>query len=586
MPDLPIPTTQLHYADPAINDEAQRLPITAFVDRIHYPTLGCPALLTPERTLTVLLSLSAGEDPRAVSLALVDRHGQTGERPLAITGEPVSLGEGPEGKQGRRTLYQLSCSLEGHPSRLYDLRARTASGEETQPNAVRIYREITGDEKVVLCGDSQYNVTNAVCLERFIERINARDDIAWVALIGDVCDNSVQSEWSVIKRMISASPEPVESHYASEYRDTAGRLLPRLNKPLVLVPGNHDGMVAFENYGPGRPTDTYLGPDAGNAVAYDGLHHFRRSFGPLYHAFTWHKTRYACTNSFELDRHERLGFHAVVVNWGGWMRDEQLGWLREELGGASRAGMHKVVFSHHDPRGGALGRDLGYYSEMKRYTCDRGGVTSLSYLRYCAHHARTFQQEWMVRPEVPLADHPVRRLLQTLIDHGVWAVVMGHDNENWVESYLAGDTLLSTDPAVRTYPVSEGDEADPGLVKDAVDLLSDGALDDLAARLEGRSDADAILRLAVERLDAEGYFKPEVAYAPLEVQAWNLRAKAPIHFTHVDDVGAYKYTKEAHFADYGYVVAELHEGRPVRLQRFDLRDETPGPVVDLLEASE
>ena len=139
---------------------------------------------------------------------------------------------------------------------------------------------------------------------------------------------------------------------------------------------------------------------------------------------------------------------------------------------------------------------------------------------------------------------------------------------------------------MRTYPVSEGDEADPGLVKDAVDLLSDGALDDLAARLEGRSDADAILRLAIEKLDAEGYFEPEVAYAPLEVQAWNLRAKAPIHFTHVDDVGAYKYTKEAHFADYGYVVAELHEGRPVRLQRFDLRDETPGPVVDLLEASE
>ena len=49
MSKLPIPLAQLHYADPAINDEAQTLPIGRVVDCIHYPTLGCPALLTPEQ---------------------------------------------------------------------------------------------------------------------------------------------------------------------------------------------------------------------------------------------------------------------------------------------------------------------------------------------------------------------------------------------------------------------------------------------------------------------------------------------------------------------------------------------------------
>jgi hypothetical protein len=48
-------------------------------------------------------------------------------------------------------------------------------------------------------------------------------------------------------------------------------------------------------------------------------------------------------------------------------------------------------------------------------------------------------------------------------------------------------------------------------------------------------------------------------YAPGEVEAWGVRTEAPIHFIHVDDVGAYRHSKERHFARYGYVVAQLHE---------------------------
>lgn len=580
---LPIPTSQLHYADPAINDEAQSLPIVPFVDRIHHPTLGCPALLTPDRPLVVLLSLPEGEDPRAAELALVDRHGGGGERPLAITGDPVSLGLGPTGKSGRRELWQISCSLEGHAFRLHDLRVRAGGAQETQPNAVRVYERITGDEKVILCGDSQYHVANAVCLERFIERVNRRDDIAWVALIGDVCDNGVRGSFNMLKLALSAQAGPVHSYYADEYRDTAGRLLPKLNKPIVLVPGNHDGMVAFDYYRPGVASNAYLGPDPQNAVAYDGLHHYRRSFGPLYHAFTWHRTRYLCANSFELDRDERLGFHAVVANWGGWMRDEQMRWVEQELAGATEAGMHKVMLVHHDPRGGSKKRAHGYYSAMRRYGFDDVRNVVAEYARYLVGNALTWQQEWMARPGEPLSEHPVKRLLAALIQHRVWAVFMGHDNENWIESYLEGETLFATKPRVRDYPVDAGENVDPNLVLDAADLLDDGNLQALTERLAscGEGEAEAVIAKAIERLDAKGRFAPKASYAPDDVEAWNLRAKAPIHFTHVDDVGAYAYSRDAHFAKYGYVVAQLHEGRPVQIQQFDLRDETPGQVVDL-----
>jgi len=588
MSDIPIPAHQLHYADPAVNDEAQLLPIIPFVDRIHYPTLGAPALLTAKQPLVVLLSLPQGEDPAAVSLSLVDRHGGTGERPLSLTGAPSSLGLGPHGKHGRRELWRLPCALDGHSFRLFDLRVRSGDAEETQPNAVRVFEVITGDEKVVFCGDAQYHVRNAACLERFVDSINRRDDIAWVALIGDVCDNGVRGVSNVLRLALTAKPEPVRSYYVDEFRDTAGRILPALNKPIVLIPGNHDGMVAFEHYSPGTPTDVYLDPDPGNAVAYDGLHHFRRSFGPLYHAFTWHRTRYICANSFELDRHDRAGYHAVVANWGGWVRDEQLGWLEGELAAASADGLHKVVLVHHDPRGGCRGRDLGWYSEVRRYTVNQAVDVVGAYLRYLAGHARTWQQEWMARPGQPIAEHPVRRLLSALLEHRVWAVLMGHDNENWVETYVEGDTLFTNDPVRRDYPPRQTESVDPALVLTAADLLGAGELPELATRLDVLSDreADTVITLALERLDAEGAFERPASYAPGEVEAWRLQAKAPIHFAHVDDVGAYAYAKETDFTKYGYVVAQLHEGRPILLQHFDLRNETPGAVVDLIEKAE
>src|SRR5687767_9877707 len=99
---LPIPETQLHYADRAVNDEAQTEPIPGRIDHIHYPTLGCPALLTPDRHLDVILSLPEGEDPAAVTLALIDRHGGGGASPLTPEGDPRLLGEGPAGKQGKK----------------------------------------------------------------------------------------------------------------------------------------------------------------------------------------------------------------------------------------------------------------------------------------------------------------------------------------------------------------------------------------------------------------------------------------------------------------------------------------------------
>ncbi len=581
---LPIPLHEVHYADPLANEGAQLLgDFPIFVDHLCYPTLGAPALLDAQDTLDALVVLPEGEAPGSITLTLVDRHGGAPDVPLTLTGDAVDLGDSPTGSG--RTAWHVRASLAGVPERLYDLRLRSASADETQPNSVRVFPPITGDERVVFCGDSQTHIENLACLDRFVERMNALPDVAWIALIGDVCDNSVKGPLQVFHTGLHIVEKDVLSHYRDEYPAAHARLR-ALNKPVVLVPGNHDGMAAFERYRPGVASTVYLGPDPANRVAYDGLHHFRRTFGPLYHELKWGKTRYFCANSFELDRSQRLGFEAVVTNWGGWMRPEQVGWLADGLRRATDQGEHKVVLVHHDPRGGSEGALLGEYSDFRPYNFHHGLDFLLGYARYLSTWGRRhrFQQEWMRRANEPLDDHPVRKLLGLLLDHRVWAVIMGHDNENWVESYFPGDGIFSTDPAVAQY-APEALEADGEKVLAVQQLLEDGNGEEAEALLSRMPEDEATrtLEAALGRLEASGRLSTPVSYAPSEVLAWGLRATSPIHFTHVDDVGAYKHSKAKDFEAYGYVVATLQEGRPISLRRFDLATGAARPSIDLPE---
>ena len=159
------------------NDDAQKSTITAFVDRIHYPTLGAPALLTPQQSLRVVLSLPQGRIQ--VDTAYVSSHGTNpeaearDEHHLDADGQPSYSHTWPEAEQGagwralccascrfpwcrparqvrQREAWHLEYSVQDLAPRLYDLQLRKAAAVvETQSNAVRIFREITGKERVI-----------------------------------------------------------------------------------------------------------------------------------------------------------------------------------------------------------------------------------------------------------------------------------------------------------------------------------------------------------------------------------------------------------------------------------------------------
>jgi hypothetical protein len=555
--ELPIPPEQFFYADAFHNPQIK--PITPLIDYIHYPTLGCPALLGPDQQLQVLISLPTGTHPADIRFRLVGRHLQNGATSdLQSKGSPDLLASSHD-----RNFLRFQFKMDGVPFALFDLHVALGGAEEVQYNAVRRYQVITGEEKVIFCGDSQYHVDNRICLQRFVDQVNSLD-VAWVAIIGDICDNGVKGMKNLLRLAAGAHSGPVTHYYGKEYR-LSHKLLRNLRHPVVMVPGNHDGMSAYSKYDEGTPSSVFTGPDALNTPEYDGLHHFRRTFGPLYFGFDWAGTRYLCNNTFELTRNQRLGYHAIVANWGGWMRSDQLLWVKRELETAKDR--RKVMLMHHDPRGGSEGLDLGHYHRIRPYEFDRRWPILKAYLSYLLRHGRTtWQQEWMAPEQGEVADHPVKDLLHAILDGEVWAVIMGHDNENWVDSYFEGQDLFKTEPSTIQY-AKRAEVGDDQLVDDIIDHLEIADYGALANLLDSKDEKTARAALSAALGDMECEAKSaEILFAEKAAEKWGLKIKSAIHFIHVDDIGSYTYSEEEDFDDYGFVLADLDKGAPVQVQ--------------------
>jgi hypothetical protein len=573
--ELPIPQEQIFYADASQNPQNQT--IQPIIDYVHYPTLGCPALLGPDHPLEVLMSLPAGTEAAGVAFRLVDRHRQKGATfGLQRDGAPEAVADSPN---GARALYRFRFRMDAVPFALFDLHAAFGLIEETQYNAVRRYQAITGSEQVIFCGDSQYHVDNQICLQRFIERVNPFD-VAWIALIGDICDNGVKGWKNILKLAADAHKGPVTHYYENEYR-RSHELLRELRHPVLVVPGNHDGMSAYNKYDEGQPSGVITGPDALNSTEYDGLHHFRRTFGPLYFGFDWAGTRYLCNNTFELTRRQRLGYHAIVANWGGWMGPDQLQWVKKEF--ESAQDRHKVMLMHHDPRGGSEGLELGHYHRIRPYEFDSTWPILKAYLSYALRHGRTgWQQEWMAPEKGGMAGHPVKELLQAMLSHRVWAVIMGHDNENWVDSYFEGQDLFKTEPSTIRY-ARRGEVGDGPLVDEIIDHLESADYEALSKRLDGRDEKEARTALSAALGDMEREAGPaEIVYADHAAEKWGLDIASAIHFIHVDDIGSYTYSEESDFAEYGFVLADLKNGAPIQVQSHHISGKV-GPARKLEE---
>jgi hypothetical protein len=471
------------YAD-AIENE-QIMPFTnegrPQIDRLVYPTLGNPNLYVKsdaEDELVIVLRLEdsayahlrpsvspevgssrgvvtlAEDDQQSIDFFLVARaerasaesaSGQVA-KPGVVAIKPTKIlqnaepAEMPAALKSRHTLRFVfdKAAMANVPAGLYDTRFEVKKGGqlfanvyEYQYNSVRVFDAVDDAYTALNVTDTQvsvggeYTSLTADKLDDLVDGVNASTDpqaknAAFITFNGDLHNGG--SPGTLRQRAVAMT-------YADEAKRVVGALK-RLNLPIFLTAGNHDGYAAI-GHAPdlvksfdarlgdtlekviddqnNRPWpdyswsdyDAFLSRTSGtpgglhkdifqgafrrsvgqtfsasfadvprgdrNMILYDGFYQWQKTYGPLYASWTFGKNRWVSMNSYELRQHRRTGWGMYTVNYGGSVSKTQLEWLDRELARGKNADEDIVVLMHHDPRGGHHGLDFGYYSPTLEY---------------------------------------------------------------------------------------------------------------------------------------------------------------------------------------------------------------------------
>lgn len=476
--------SNVFYADAVENEQIMPWAIDgrAVIDRLVYPTIGNPNLFVKgeaDDELVMVLRLednawdfmrpqlgaAADDAPRDVKItendnqgfafflvgrsararasdaadALTEGAGVYRVRPKAIlaNAEPDGL---PASLRYRKTLRFVfdKAALASVPAGLYDARFEVrkdgllfANVRETQYNAVRVFDNAPDEYTAINVTDTQvstglgFDTLTADKIDDFVDAVNKTADAsvknaAFITFNGDLHNGG--SPGTLRQRGV-----------AQTYNSEAKRILTalkRLEYPIFLTAGNHDGYVALGHVpGPVAAVDSRLGDNLQrvikdqnniawpgydwatysaflartdktkeglhrdiytggftrkdaptfkeaftevrradrNILLYDGFHQWQKTYGPLYASWTFGKNRYLSTNTYELRQHRRTGWGMYTVNYGGSVGKDQMAWIDRELARGKNANEDIVVLMHHDPRGGHKGLDLGYYFPLLKY---------------------------------------------------------------------------------------------------------------------------------------------------------------------------------------------------------------------------
>ena len=472
------------YADASQNEQVMPWVIDGrvVIDRLVYPTLGNPNLYvkddkSDELTMVLRIEPNAFDhlapkpgaaqegEPSELTLTqdeangfaffLVGRAARTtaAESPTAqaaragvyklvpkkilINAEPADM---PAALKQRKTVRFVfdQAAMAGVPAGLYDARFEVkkagqvfANVFEYQYNSVRVFDHASDEYTALNVTDTQvsvgdeYKSLTADKLDDFVDAVNANAEpavksAAFITFNGDLHNGG--SPGTLRQRAVAQT-------YNGEAKRILGALK-RLNLPIFLTAGNHDGYASLgkapsaveafdarlndslekivneQNYRAwpdftwndykaflektdatreGLHRDIYTGSftrglgdsfktsftevprQERNMVLYDGFHQWQKTYGPLYASWSFGKNRFISMNTYELRQHRRTGWGMYTVNYGGAVGTSQMEWLDRELGRSTLTKEDVTILMHHDPRGGHKGTDLGYYFPMLQY---------------------------------------------------------------------------------------------------------------------------------------------------------------------------------------------------------------------------
>jgi hypothetical protein len=173
---------------------------------------------------------------------------------------------------------------------------------------------------------------------------------------------------------------------------------------------------------------------------------WRQTLGPLRYAFDLGPFRFIGLNTYDGSPERRHAFSIwvdikglhlgapMVDNYGGYLSEAQLRWLRAEIAQASAARRPLVVFGHHDPRGNASG---DRYHPNQAFPTDPVGPSHFEQWNYDGAWDSNPRDR---RGRERATRHSGHALLRLLARHG-GVYLSGHVHRDERRRYAAGASL-------------------------------------------------------------------------------------------------------------------------------------------------
>ncbi|HEC89974.1 MAG TPA: hypothetical protein ENI44_05285, partial [Thermoplasmatales archaeon] len=205
------------------------------------------------------------------------------------------------------------------PEELYNITLTVDGLSATRPRAVAVKEEINGNFSFVHLTDFHIGDPRGATVDIW-------QTIGWKAAKKSVEEiNLLHPDFVIITGdLVFGQAYPGE--YPREYRKCY-EILQEFQVPTFLCPGNHDGYVQ---------------------TGQDGFKYWKEYFGPLYYSFNYGDAHFTSINSYDWPKKERAAFFFIPLNWGGYIQDEQLQWINDDLLKYSDARL-KVMMLHHNP---------------------------------------------------------------------------------------------------------------------------------------------------------------------------------------------------------------------------------------------
>ena len=183
-------------------------------------------------------------------------------------------------------------------------------------------------------------------------------------------------------------------------------------------------------------------------LIHDGLQSWRRTFGPPFYSFEVGPYHFLALNTYDGSNKRRHAFALwvpfqglklgapAVDNYGGYLSERQLRWIKKDLESAVKRGKTVVFFGHNDPRGNSKGQ-LFHHNEP--FPTDPVGLKHFEEWNYDS-------KKWDSNPsdartiESP-KNHSGTELLRLVAAYGSY-YFSGHVHEDEQTTFKKGETLL------------------------------------------------------------------------------------------------------------------------------------------------